>query len=641
MERKLLFGLLAIIIAVAASLVTQDLLTKSVANFEDQSSPFQLPIGLEKTSDRLVDRLEHAYSVVNRNFYKPDRISDRELLEIGVRGMIEYAREPEDFEPEKLQLIAFGNEDEAVAAVDTSPEQTDPVVTTSIEIDESLAELSLDELNEILEDLYKTIVASDLNNESEMLSDGEILNAGIRTMIASLEDPYSRYNTVEEFDAFTGDLNGEYEGIGAYIDTEDGYITIISPIKEGPAEDAGIRAGDVVLTINGESTEGFSTGEASSKLRGDKGTDVVVEIRHKTGQLETITITRDRIKIPSVEYAFVEPEIGMISINRFGLTTADEVRSALNDIDAQQPELEGLILDLRMNGGGYFHIAQQIASLFVDRGNIVVIQQEREDRREHWSGGNNRPNIPVAILINEGTASASEILAGALRDHEMGILIGQPSFGKGVIQTPLRLRDNSRLILTTAEYLTPDEHPVQDIGLSPDEGYLVDSWFETFFEIEDVLAESAMHLHDHAEGILLENGSDLPEGEVIISASLNVVNSIGEQLNEIARHGLDDEYEEAVDDRNNLITMLRTDAADLLSNTGLELYDGEEAFFGRVLAELNASVAGHLVDLEDRFVNNEIEAALKWLKSSEISGKLCPCEIPTASISQQENQDTN
>ena len=636
MERKLLFGLLAIIVAIAASVVTQDLLTQSVARFEDQSTPFELPIGIERTTERLVDRLEHAYGVVNVNFYKPERVSENELLAIGVRGMIEYARNPEEFEPAKIERISWRGQPDEIAAV--TPNEGD-MPAIDVEIDESLIDLDIDTLEGILDGLYTNIVNSDLNNESEMLSDTEILNAGIRTMIAALEDPYSRYNTIQEFDSFTDNLNGEYEGIGAYIDTQDGYVSIISPIKGGPAESSGIRAGDVVLTIDGESTQGYSTNEASSRLRGDKGTDVVVEIRHKTGQLETITITRDRIYIPSVEYAFVEPEIGMVSINRFGLTTADEVRDALKDIDREQPELEGLILDLRMNGGGYFHIAQEIASLFVDRGNLLVIQQERDDRMEHWSRGNNRENIPVAILINEGTASASEILAGALRDHEMGILVGQRSFGKGVIQTPLRLRDNSRLILTTAEYLTPDEHQVQDVGLAPTDGYEVESWFQPFFEIEDSLAKSAIQLHEHAEQAVLESGQEMLDENQVLSASLEVINHIGEKLNEIVRHGLDDEYEEALVDRADLISMLNSDPVQLLIDTEIATYTGEVEVFIQVFSELNAGVESNLAELEDRFINNEIKAALQWLRSPEVSGKLCPCEIPTASVS-QENQDS-
>lgn len=430
----------------------------------------------------------------------------------------------------------------------------------------------------------------------------------IEGMIEALDDPYSRYNTRREFEHFSEGLEGEYEGIGAWIGMRDGRLTIISPIKGGPAKAAGARAGDALLEIDGEGTEGFSVDEAARRLRGAKGTEVTVKVRHTDGVVEVLTIVRDRIKVPSVEWELQAPTIGYIRITRFASSTPQELNAALAQLRQESDSIEGLILDLRGNGGGYLLAAQQVASAFVERGQTVLIERRRGDREDVLrSLGNSLPNWPLAVLVDGGTASAAEIVAGAIRDNEMGVLIGQNTFGKGVVQTAFELSDGSRLILTTAEYFTPDGHKVHEVGLSPAPPFVVEEWFLTLSNVRKEVEALESSLPTFAE------------------AARAVLQGVDEQLNDVERHAIDDEYEKALQALDELDRRLQTSPERLLQDAGASPDDAEAVLIPPLLAELKQGIDPLLAELRARLERNAIAVALDWLRSPQIRGQLCPC----------------
>ncbi|MGQ9478121.1 MAG: S41 family peptidase [Candidatus Bipolaricaulia bacterium] len=301
---------------------------------------------------------------------------------------------------------------------------------------------------------------------TERLHERELLYGAIRGLVEGLDDPYSRFLTPEEYQRFNSiDLEGEFIGIGVQIAIRDGRVVVIAPLAGSPAERAGVRAGDIILEIDGRSTEGLTLDEAVALLRGESGTPVTLKVQHLDGAIEEVTIIREVIVIDPVDYRLEEEGIGYIRLVTFNRKTEREFDQALGDLLAAG--IGGLILDLRSNPGGLLDEAIAVASRFIDEGAILK-STDRYTTRTYLTQGNNLPNLPVAVLIDRGTASAAEILAGAIQDHQMGILVGEPTFGKGLIQTPFTLSDGSAVIITTAEYTTPNGHRVQDLGLVPD-----------------------------------------------------------------------------------------------------------------------------------------------------------------------------
>jgi len=438
----------------------------------------------------------------------------------------------------------------------------------------------------------------------ERIEDEKLLEEAIRGMMKALDDPYSRFNTKEEFESFSIELEGQYEGIGAYIGLRDGQLTVIAPIKGGPAEREGVRAGDVILEIDGESTQGFTPDDAARRLRGPKGTSVKILVRHLDGSLEEITIVRERIRLVSVEHKMLRPSIAYVRINSFSRTTPGELRKALDELQ-KEASIEGLILDLRGNGGGLLHVAEQVGSLFIDQGGPLLIERGRFGEKVRKSSGNNLPNWPIAVLVDEGTASASEILAGALRDNEMGILIGRRTFGKGLIQTPFELEGGGRLILTTSEYLTPAGHPVQDVGLEPQ--LRVESWYPTLLEVRKELRG--------LEEILPE----------FAAATRAVLQDLGEILNLVEQKATHDEYEAALAALAEFTERLEMDPKELLREAGISEEDPEGVLIAPLLSEFEAQLDSLLDELAARLERNDIAVAIEWLTSME--GKLCPCEL--------------
>jgi len=303
--------------------------------------------------------------------------------------------------------------------------------------------------------------------QPDRIDDQQALYGAMKGIVEQLDDPYSEFYDPSDKEAFDESLNGEFNGVGIEITLEDGILTVITPLVGSPAEAAGVLAGDKILSIDGESTEGNTLTESALKIRGERETTVVLTVLHEDGVTEDISIVRDRIVVEAVQYeAKQDGEIAYIRILRFESDTTVELDQALGEFDLDA--IHGLILDLRNNAGGLMSEAISVANRFVDDGVVLITEDRLSGQKKYYARGNQIRNFPVAILINRGTASASEIAAGAIRDNEMGILIGQQSFGKGVFQQMIDFTDGSALKITAGEYFTPNGTVVNGVGLPPD-----------------------------------------------------------------------------------------------------------------------------------------------------------------------------
>ncbi len=301
----------------------------------------------------------------------------------------------------------------------------------------------------------------------ERIDDQKLVYGALKGMVKELDDPYSEFMDPKDYQQFEESMEGKFSGVGIEITIKDGVLTVIAPLAGTPAEKAGIRAGDQILEIDGKSTEGITLSEASVKIRGPAGTTVTLHVRHKDGTEEDIKIVRATITVKSVSSKTLDNgKIAYIRLIRFDQDVSLELDKALLSFDLNH--IDGIILDLRNNPGGLLSSAISVSSRFVDKGIILTVKDRVSGEQSYWSTGNTIPNLPLAVLVNGGTASAAEITAGAIRDHDMGILIGEKTFGKGVIQRMINFPDGSALKLTTGEYHTPNGHVVQGVGLTPD-----------------------------------------------------------------------------------------------------------------------------------------------------------------------------
>jgi len=301
------------------------------------------------------------------------------------------------------------------------------------------------------------------------VDDQVLMQGAIRGMMDALGDQQTFYMEPQLFESESSSLQGEYEGIGAYVDTDGEYLTIVSPIEGSPAELAGLQPGDTVIAIDGEDMTGVAPEQARLKVLGPEGTKVTLTIARE-GESEPleVSITRAKITIRSAEGEMLENDIAYIDINTFGERTTQELRQTLDELLKENPK--GIIIDLRNNPGGYLTTAVEVSSEFIEEG-VILIEQYGDGRRdEHKALGNGRAtDIPIVVLINEGSASASEILAGALQDYERAKLVGMQSYGKGSVQNWVPLSDNQGAArVTIARWLTPDDRLIDHVGLAPD-----------------------------------------------------------------------------------------------------------------------------------------------------------------------------
>lgn len=297
-----------------------------------------------------------------------------------------------------------------------------------------------------------------------------LMRGAIKGMMEALGDQHSSYLDPDMLKRFNDMLQGsEYEGIGAWVDPTQDYLTVISPMPDSPAERAGLRPGDKVIAIDGEDMTGKGGEYARQRVLGPKGTVVRLTILRK-GQAEPFDVEVERAAIvtPSVSGRMLDNNIGYIQLFTFGDSTYEETQKALKDLLAQNPD--GLILDLRNNGGGYRDTAIQVASQFIDDGTIMY-EEFGDGRREAFKAlrGGLATEIPLVVLINEGSASASEIVAGAIQDYQRGYLVGMQSYGKGSVQNYINLDDDQGAVrITVARWLTPLGRQIHQVGLHPD-----------------------------------------------------------------------------------------------------------------------------------------------------------------------------
>ncbi|MGB8656799.1 MAG: S41 family peptidase [Candidatus Zixiibacteriota bacterium] len=307
-------------------------------------------------------------------------------------------------------------------------------------------------------------VASIVNsNYMENLDAQNLIKAGITGMLSTL-DPYSTYMEPKQYNALMEDTQGQFEGLGIEIAIKDGWLTAIAPLEDTPAERMGIQAGDRITKIEGISTKGITDEEAVRKLRGKKGTVVHITIeREGIDQPMDYAIQRDVISIKSVPYYGMAAEgIGYIRLNRFSDTSGDEVREAVSEL--LRKDMKGLILDMRGNPGGLLSEAVRVSGVFLDPDKLVVeIKGKAKNQNSEFrsSGKPLCPKLPLAVLVDDGSASGSEIVAGAIQDWDRGVVIGDTTFGKGLVQTVFSLEDGAALKLTTAKYYIPSGRCIQ------------------------------------------------------------------------------------------------------------------------------------------------------------------------------------
>jgi carboxyl-terminal processing protease len=311
--------------------------------------------------------------------------------------------------------------------------------------------------------------------QQQKLDPDKLAAAAAKGMVDSLGDPYTSLSSAEQSDLLTAQLRGSFEGIGVELDRRDGQLTVIAPLAGSPAERAGIRAHDVVAAVDGTPVSGLNMDAVSARIRGQRGTSVTLGLLRDGTPLDVVVV-RETIRIESVRSRLLpgEPLLAYVRISTFSEPTAQQLRDQLNALIGQGAR--GVVLDLRGNPGGYLTSAVDVASTFFKDG--VVLYAERADgsRKVYRTAGPVlAPDLPVAVLVDGGSASAAEIVAGALRDNQRGVLVGQKTFGKGTVQELHTLSNDARLRITVAQWLTPNGHALQGIGLEPDVAAAPDS----------------------------------------------------------------------------------------------------------------------------------------------------------------------
>lgn len=305
-------------------------------------------------------------------------------------------------------------------------------------------------------------------NYVENANPKDLVYGAIKGMLGSL-DPHSAFMTPEQYKEMQVDTKGEFGGIGIQIGVKDGMLTVIAPIEDTPAYKAGIKAGDKIIKINNEFTKDISLHDAVSKMRGAPSTAVKITIlREGWKETKDFSIVREIIKIKSVKSRLLEDGIGYVKINQFQEQTSSDLSDAMEKLGRQK--ISSLILDLRNNPGGLLNSAVDVSSQFLQQGKLVVFIKDRKGEKIEYRSGKGAltPNVPMVVLVNQGSASASEIVAGALKDWNRAVLIGTQTFGKGSVQSVIPLGDGSAVRLTTARYYTPKGISIQTTGITPD-----------------------------------------------------------------------------------------------------------------------------------------------------------------------------
>lgn len=329
-----------------------------------------------------------------------------------------------------------------------------------------------EEIYSVYQDFSKVLVLENIIRENYLrdVDDENLIDGQLKGMVEALKDPYSQYMTAEEYTDFHEQSSGIYGGIGVIVTPgDDNFITVVSPIEGTPGEKAGLRPGDKIIRVDGKEFTADEMNAAVKVMKGEPNTEVTLSIMRKDRQGENkildITLIREEIRLETVKSEIIDDNIGYIKISSFDELTDEDFIKSLNNLE--KSNVAGLIIDLRYNPGGLLDVTSNIADQLL--GDVDIVYTETKDgEREYLRSKKSMTDLPLVVLINEGSASASEILAGAIRDHDRGELIGTTTFGKGVVQRIRPLQDGSALKLTISEYFTPNGTNIHGIGIEPD-----------------------------------------------------------------------------------------------------------------------------------------------------------------------------
>ncbi len=318
---------------------------------------------------------------------------------------------------------------------------------------------------------FTNILAIIKKNYVDEVNTKELLSGAINGMLHSM-DPHSAYLTPELYKELQADTRGKFGGLGIEITIRGGILTVVSPIEDTPAYRAGIKSGDQIVKIESEFTRDMTLLEAVKKMRGPKGTPIMISIKRKgESELLDFTIVRDTINVKSVRSRVLEEGYGYVRLAQFQERSAQDLQTVLEELSSKNGGIKGLVLDLRNNPGGLLTQAVRVTDLFLNSGLLIVYTEGRLDNQKQKyiaRKGGSWTEFPLVVLVNGGSASASEIVAGALQDHKRAVILGTKTFGKGSVQTILPLDDHSALRLTTARYFTPKGRSIQATGIIPD-----------------------------------------------------------------------------------------------------------------------------------------------------------------------------
>jgi carboxyl-terminal processing protease len=325
-------------------------------------------------------------------------------------------------------------------------------------------DLSGDDGSELIDDALEKISGSAVEAPSEEdLARGAI--KGMVEVLRKTDDPYALFYSPESFEEFQELTTGSFSGIGVWLKQKNGDFEIISVLPSSPALEAGLENGDVIRSVDGEPVDQMTVDEAVARIKGPEGTEVEIGVE-RSGESKVFTIVRRAIDIPNVQASMTQGNLGYVRLLGFARGAADQVRDEVEKLTEEGAE--GLVLDMRDNGGGLFNEAVRVASVFIEDGEIVKYRERSKRDVVYEAKGDAFEKIPLVVLVNEGTASASEIVAGALQDTDRGIVVGTTTFGKGSVQEVIPLLDASAVKLTTAAYVTPEGRNINGRGIKPD-----------------------------------------------------------------------------------------------------------------------------------------------------------------------------
>lgn len=315
-------------------------------------------------------------------------------------------------------------------------------------------------------DVLAEVVDSIRQSYVDKVPEKKLVQGSIDGVIKALDDPYTRYLPGSHFKSFNEETSGKFGGVGMELGTKDKALVVVAPIKGSPAEKIGVTAGDTILRIDKRDTKNMALPTAVKLIRGEPGTKVTIKFKRENGKVYEVTITRAEIKTPNVSSKLMDGDIGYVNVHQFASSTGDDVKGELQTLI--EKGAKGIVLDLRNNPGGLLDEAVSLAGVFIESGPIVKVKQRNGMVDVLDAPGGANVDIPLVLLANKGSASASEIVAGAVQDRDRGKVVGETTFGKGSVQTVIPLRGGAGLLLTTAKYLTPKDRSLHKVGTKPD-----------------------------------------------------------------------------------------------------------------------------------------------------------------------------